>query len=57
MQISRHWRIKSQRYRLEGVRLENGDLSLQNRPFSSQEHARKENKTTQTSTQTAVMVR
>ena len=32
MQISRHWRIKPQRYRLEGVRYQNGDISLQNRP-------------------------
>lgn len=32
MQISRHWRIKSQRYRLEGVRYENGEISLQTRP-------------------------
>jgi hypothetical protein len=32
MQISRHWRIKQQRYRLEGVRFQNGEVSLQNRP-------------------------
>ena len=32
MQISRHWRLNSQRYRLEGVRFQNGGLSLQNRP-------------------------
>ena len=32
MQISRHWRLNSQRYRLEGVRYQNGDVSLQNRP-------------------------
>jgi hypothetical protein len=32
MQISRHWRIKSQRYRLEGVRFENGEVSVQTRP-------------------------
>lgn len=32
MQISRHWRIKQQRYRLEGVRYENGEVSLQARP-------------------------
>ncbi|MFN8530900.1 MAG: hypothetical protein U0670_20030 [Anaerolineae bacterium] len=31
MQISRHWRIKQQRYRLEGVRFQNGVVSLQNR--------------------------
>jgi hypothetical protein len=32
MQISRHWRLNSQRYRLEGIRYNNGDVSLQNRP-------------------------
>lgn len=32
MQISRHWRLNSQRYRLQGVRYENGEVSLQARP-------------------------
>lgn len=32
MQISRHWRMKAQRYRLEGVRYANGEVSLQDRP-------------------------
>jgi hypothetical protein len=32
MQISRHWRMNSQRYRLEGVRYSNGEVSLQTRP-------------------------
>lgn len=32
MQISRHWRLNAQRYRLQGVRYENGVTSLQNRP-------------------------
>ncbi len=32
MQISRHWRLNSQRYRLEGARDEDGNLSLQARP-------------------------
>lgn len=32
MQISRHWRLNAQRYRLEGVRYENGQMSLQDRP-------------------------
>ena len=32
MQISRHWRLNAQRYRLQGVRYENGETSLQNRP-------------------------
>jgi hypothetical protein len=40
MQISRHWRIKPQRYRLEGVRYENGEISLQSRP-APQTEARK----------------
>lgn len=31
MQISRHWRMNAQRYRLQGVRYENGDVSLQER--------------------------
>ena len=32
MQISRHWRLNSQRYRLQGVRYENGAVCLQARP-------------------------
>jgi hypothetical protein len=32
MQISRHWRMKAQRYRLEGVRYENGTVNIQARP-------------------------
>jgi hypothetical protein len=32
MQISRHWRLNSQRYRLEGYRYSDGTLSLQARP-------------------------
>jgi len=32
MQISRHWRMNSLRYRLQGVRYENGKVSLQARP-------------------------
>lgn len=31
MQISRHWRLNSQRYRLEGVRYGNGEVRLQAR--------------------------
>jgi len=34
MQISRHWRLNSSRYRLEGVRYQNGDVSLQHKPKS-----------------------
>ncbi len=33
MQISRHWRLNSQRYRLQGVRYANGEVSLQERPL------------------------
>lgn len=33
MQISRHWRLNANRYRLEGVRYENGTVSLQERPM------------------------
>lgn len=32
MQISRHWRMNAQRYRLEGIRYQTGDVSLQSRP-------------------------
>ncbi len=35
MQISRHWRLNAQRYRLQGVRYENGEVSLQSRPQPS----------------------
>jgi|GEM_PF-1272970 len=33
MQLARHWRLKSQRYRLQGFRYENGEISLQERPY------------------------
>ncbi|GAB4526664.1 MAG: hypothetical protein OHK0046_43710 [Anaerolineae bacterium] len=32
MQISRHWRMNAQRYRLEGIRFQTGEVSLQDRP-------------------------
>ena len=32
MQISRHWRLNAQRYRLEGYRNADGRVSLQARP-------------------------
>ena len=32
MQISRHWRMKALRYRLQGVRYNDGTVSLQARP-------------------------
>ena len=31
MQISRHWRLNPLRYRLQGVRYENGEVRLQAR--------------------------
>ncbi len=37
MQISRHWRLNSQRYRLEGVRYVNGEVRLQPRVLPSLE--------------------
>jgi len=50
MQISRHWRVKSLRYRLEGVRYENGEISLQNRPAPAAAETRKQDvKATETS--------
>lgn len=38
MQISRHWRLNSQRYRLEGFRSDSGELSLQARQKIAAEH-------------------
>ena len=32
MQITRHWRMNNIRYRMEGVRYSNGEVSLQDRP-------------------------
>lgn len=32
MQISRHWRLNAQRYRLTGVRYEDGSVSVHDRP-------------------------
>lgn len=37
MQISRHWRLNANRYRLTGVRYENGAVSLQQRPVTTVE--------------------
>lgn len=31
MQISRHWRMNAQRYRLEGTRTSNGEVRFQHR--------------------------
>ncbi|MBK8026265.1 MAG: hypothetical protein IPK19_33965 [Chloroflexi bacterium] len=35
MQISRHWRMKAKRYRLEGVRYETGEMRLQARAVTA----------------------
>jgi hypothetical protein len=45
MQISRHWRMNSQRYRLEGVRYQNGEVSLQVRPTPPSSEVRIETRT------------
>lgn len=39
MQISRHWRLNVQRYRLQGVRYRNGSVSIQDRPNPLSEEA------------------
>lgn len=39
MQISRHWRMNSLRYRLQGIRYTNGDVRLQPRPLNATETA------------------
>jgi hypothetical protein len=36
MQISRHWRMNAQRYRLEGVRHQNGEARLHPRAVVEQ---------------------
>ena len=38
MQISRHWRLNPQRYRLQGVRYQNGEVSLQSRPLTANDN-------------------
>jgi hypothetical protein len=40
MQISRHWRMNSQRYRLAGVRYQNGQIRLQPRPVQPEDAQR-----------------
>jgi hypothetical protein len=47
MQISRHWRMNSQRYRLEGVRYQNGEVSLQVRPTPPGSEVRNDARTEQ----------
>jgi hypothetical protein len=45
MQITRHWRMNAQRYRLEGVRYQTGEVSLQARPIRrSDDDAREDEK-------------
>jgi hypothetical protein len=39
MQISRHWRMNAQRYRLEGVRYANGAAHMQPRHVEQQPEA------------------
>ena len=46
MQISRHWRMNPQRYRLQGVRYANGEVSLQSRPQPVTEEVRETGHTT-----------
>ena len=47
MQISRHWRMNPQRYRLQGVRYANGEVSLQARPQPVHEEGRDQANTQQ----------
>lgn len=59
MQISRHWRLNAQRYRLEGVRLQNGEVRLQNRLADNETEGPKnlnKDKVTVRSTQTQIPV-
>ena len=37
MQVPRFWRMKTQRYRLTGVRYDNGDVQVVNRPTVAEE--------------------
>jgi hypothetical protein len=55
MQISRHWRLNAQRYRLEGFRNPNGQVSLQPRP-AIQPGAQAETVKEETSTHNKVAV-
>ena len=56
MQISRHWRMNSQRYRLEGVRYQNGEVSLQVRPTPPSTDAQRDAAASQTRDKVAVSV-
>jgi hypothetical protein len=54
MQISRHWRLNPQRYRLQGVRYENGQVSLQARPAPRNEKETQTGERVQISSENAV---
>ncbi len=56
MQISRHWRLNSQRYRLQGVRYANGEVSLQARPQAVNEDHHIDVRDTQTSHKVSLKV-
>lgn len=34
MQVARYWRMKTQTYRLQGIRLPDGTMSIQDRPVN-----------------------
>ena len=34
MQVARYWRMKTQTYRLQGTRLPDGSMSIQDRPVN-----------------------
>jgi hypothetical protein len=44
MRTAFYWRLKPQFYRLQGVRYENGELSLQERPFPPKKEETQSNK-------------
>lgn len=44
MQITRHWRMQKQRYRLQGIRYQNGQVSLQPKRVSPIEGPKNLNK-------------
>ncbi len=55
MQISRHWRLNPQRYRLQGVRYENGTVSLQARPQPAETDVRDTREAMAVKTKVALM--
>lgn len=56
MQISRHWRLNNQRYRLEGVRYADGRVSLQPRPVVVEDEHTQERNTQPTPIEVKVRV-